>query len=262
MLIRQEAQDLQGEIDFWRINVGGDELYSEYPVTVPVGTLWVTGHTKCTPMHSESLWLKMKTWFVDPGGIIKGFRETQWWENPGDWSVFPSTSPVTIDQPGTWALHGEFWGQVKRNGPEEPGILLAQGNWPAVIAEDVGHVGGIKGKVVDGITGKAISGVLVKSGPYETTTSWNGLYVLGDIPIGNYTFYYTRSGYSPSQREVTITTGDWVNLDVVLMPYENGNGNGNGNGEEGEGVLKYALIGGGIIFVAAVLRSALKRGGK
>ena len=120
--------------------------------------------------------------------------------------------------------------------------------------------GVIEGVVMENETGQPISGATVQSGSYTTTTNSSGAYQITGIPAGQYTFIYSKSGYWTEQRDVLIQSGQTTKLDVAL---KEANGNGNGNGEEGEGeILKYALIGGGIILVTVLVRSALKRGGK
>ena len=86
-----------------------------------------------------------------------------------------------------------------------------------------GRVGGV---VKDKKTGKVINNIQVFCSPgdksYTGDDYYNGFYAIGALAPGTYTLTFKRSGYLPATRTVTIRANKYNDMDVVLVPDNNG----------------------------------------
>ncbi len=86
-----------------------------------------------------------------------------------------------------------------------------------------GRVGGI---ATDKSTHKTINNVHVVATPsgssYTGDDGYNGFYALGDLAPGTYTLEFTRSGYLPLTRRVSIVKDRYKDMDIELIPSNNG----------------------------------------
>ncbi len=79
--------------------------------------------------------------------------------------------------------------------------------------------GSIKGKVSDnkGITLPAVTVKLEGAATQTTATDANGNYSFINLPAGSYTLSFTYIGFASTSRKVTLTVGQEILADVILM---------------------------------------------
>lgn len=79
--------------------------------------------------------------------------------------------------------------------------------------------GMITGKIADAETGIHIAGanVFLTGTAYATTTSSDGSFHLSSIPAGHYTLRVSIVGYAPVQRDVEISDGEILKIDLPLV---------------------------------------------
>jgi len=78
----------------------------------------------------------------------------------------------------------------------------------------------VTGTVSDSVTALGIGGVLVQSdaGGVMVTTNATGQYTLTDLPVGDRTITYSKTGYVSQQIVVNVTEGGTVIMNVSLVP--------------------------------------------
>ncbi|MBN2542926.1 TonB-dependent receptor [bacterium] len=81
--------------------------------------------------------------------------------------------------------------------------------------------GEIAGKVVDSQTGEPLScvNVLLKDRAMGDASDLDGLYIIKEVPEGEYTLYATRMGYSGVEiTDINIVDGNTTRLDISISP--------------------------------------------
>jgi len=97
-----------------------------------------------------------------------------------------------------------FWKKAKAAPPTEPGL------------PEPGFAS-IWGIVTDSTTEKVIGAVVVSCNSYITNTETNGSYKIENIPKGNYTLTFTRSGYETVVK-TNISITDLTRIDISMIP--------------------------------------------
>lgn len=87
---------------------------------------------------------------------------------------------------------------------------------PIVVPE----TGTLFGKVTDSTTGAGIPTPLISLDTIADYGDYYGNYRIHDIPFGTYTVTFSKEGYEPQTREVSLTTGEPVELNVALTAAE------------------------------------------
>ncbi len=95
------------------------------------------------------------------------------------------------------------------------------------IEEGEDDTGILTGIVSDGDTSDAIEGatVAIDGTSLTTTTDSDGLYLIANVPAGDYDVTASKSGYTPETVTVGISGGITTNQDITLYP---GSGDGTG----------------------------------
>ena len=87
----------------------------------------------------------------------------------------------------------------------------------AVVAQSTGN---ITGRVLNAESGRALAGahVLIDGTSYGAATSQSGTYRLRQIPPGEYTLVVRYIGFTEKREEITLSTGQSLELDFELNP--------------------------------------------
>ena len=80
------------------------------------------------------------------------------------------------------------------------------------------QLGGIEGRVSDGVTGQPLSGVqiAVEGTTLITLSNGGGRYLLQGVPAGGHTLVFEYLGYAAERRQVTVAPGQTTVVDIAL----------------------------------------------
>ena len=80
------------------------------------------------------------------------------------------------------------------------------------------QLGGIEGRVSDGVTGQPLSGVqiAVEGTTLITLSNGGGRYLLQGVPAGEHTLVFEYLGYAAERRQVTVAPGQTTVVDIAL----------------------------------------------
>ena len=110
-------------------------LYSELPVSFDTPGVTVLARVGGDNTLGVQQYMKIKVWFVDPLGTIRGQRESDWVDVWPGFRVTERTEWTTLDVAGNWFVHAELYAQIKTNGPGA-GVLVDSDQWHTLIVGD------------------------------------------------------------------------------------------------------------------------------
>jgi hypothetical protein len=74
----------------------------------------------------------------------------------------------------------------------------------------------VKGHVTNASNGQVVAGATVFLGTFQTLTDSQGNYLFSNVPVGDYTFIISASGYVAQSNVIAVTTSQ-ITLDIALV---------------------------------------------
>ncbi|HHT9148005.1 MAG TPA: carboxypeptidase regulatory-like domain-containing protein, partial [Candidatus Wujingus californicus] len=83
--------------------------------------------------------------------------------------------------------------------------------------------GNVVGRVTDAVTEDGINGAVISTGDQTVATTGTmnnitGVYVIQDVPVGEYTLTASATGYESSSQDVTVASGETTTANFALEP--------------------------------------------
>ena len=268
----------EGTVEFGSVyDINETKHYYDIPVDLTEGA-YIQGRHERTNTNWVNQWMRTKSWLVDPDGRTRALTEGTWVDTSPGWTTGSGTAPIVLDKPGAWIMYAEVYAQVKVNGPIGSGTLVASGAWHIIDCHEVpehtitatagiggsilpsgavgvGH-GGSQAFTITANQGYKIADVRVDGQSVGAVGSYNFTNVTADHTI-HATFQEENGNGEPDKYKCPYCDA-WFDTEEEWETHIRDE-HGEEPPGEGSDLLKYALIGGGIILVALVAVPLIKR---
>jgi len=102
-------------------------------------------------------------------------------------------------------------------------VVAAVTATPTATPTPIVLTGNVVGRVMDAVTGDGINGAVIstRGQTVATTRTVNGItgvYVIQDVPVGEYTLTASATGYETTSQDVTVESGETTTVNFALEP--------------------------------------------